>query len=54
LLEVVVGSDDRALVLFGLVHCCAERGHKRLRDSGSSPTEFDEFLRKYHQVLGQA
>jgi hypothetical protein len=56
MLDILESSDPTQLSDDGkqLLNCYAERGHKRLRDAGPAPTEFDEFLRKYHQVLEEA
>lgn len=56
MLSILDSSDPTQMSDYGkqLLNCYAERGHKRLRDAGPAPTEFDEFLRKYHQVLEQA
>ena len=56
MLSILDSNDLTQLSDYGkkLLNCYAERGHKRLRDAGPAPTEFDEFLRKYHQVLEQA
>lgn len=56
MLRILDSRDPTQLSDYGkkLLNCYVERGHKRLRDAGPTPTEFDEFLRKYHQVLEQA
>jgi hypothetical protein len=56
MLKILDSSDPTQLSDYGkkLLNCYAERGHKRLRDAGPAPTEFDEFLRKYHQILEEA
>jgi hypothetical protein len=55
MLSILDSTDPTQLSDKGkqLLNCYAERGHKRLRDTGPAPTEFDEFLRKYHKVLKQ-
>lgn len=56
MLGILDSSDPTQLSDKGkkLLNCYAERGHKRLRDAGPVPAGFDEFLRKYHQVIEQA
>lgn len=53
MLSILDSNDPTQLSDQGkkLLNCYAERGYKILQASGPKPTEFDQFLRKYHQVL---
>lgn len=56
MLGILDSSDPTRLSDEGkqLLNCYAEHGYKILQDAGPAPTEFDEFLRKYHRVLENA
>ena len=56
MLSILDSTDPTRLSAKGkqLLNCYAERGYKILQDAGPAPTEFDEFLRKYHKVLEEA
>jgi len=53
MLSILDSNDPTQLSDHGkqLLNCYAERGYKILQSSGPKPTEFDQFLRRYHQIL---
>ncbi len=55
MLSILDSNDPTQLSDYGkqILNCYAERGYKILHGSGPSPTEFDQFLRRYHQILEQ-
>jgi hypothetical protein len=55
MIEILDSNDATRLSDYGkiLLNCYAEQGFQILQNNGPTPTEMDEFLRSYHETLGE-